>query len=328
MTETTTETTEATVDPEAPLDFGDVQLLNDRYPRSMFNLGSRTELLRKKHLPDDRTTHDWEWAETSARLCDGCNNLEDCRQDPSKRDDLKGKVGSGTVGFVRVISCETYLSTALRKCHYKKVADESKEKPWIEKRHSEKTLGGYVVTEKNRPAFTACHQYLRVLDERLASGRGLVLSGPTGVGKTHLAAAMFREVMIKRSVSGAFIYLPDWIQELKDRFGDRRDEKVRTYVEATMGSKFVVLDNFEFRQITDWLIDTLNQIVDYRYRLMLPTIVTTGWDPGQMAENLEPKLPSRLAEMGQWFQIDEKDWRRKTARSGEGHKPKKRGGRS
>lgn len=286
------------------------------FPRAMAYVVDHRQLL-KKHLPTsaDRggiVGRAWGQSEDSAQLCQGCEKISDCRQTLGS--------GSGARGLVRVISpSQLYVSTALRICRFKKAEDSAAGSMWTEKRYASKTLAGFRVNAKNKVAFEYCKMYLQRLDHNLASGVSFTISGPTGVGKTHLASAVFRETMMKaHEVSGSFVYMPEFVQRIRDHFGEKGGEPLLQFIEATMGCRFVVLDNFEFRQVTDWLIDTLNMIVDYRYQRMLPTIITTGWEAAQMAKALEPKLPSRLVGMGEWKSIQDRDQRRVAARSRKG----------
>lgn len=260
--------------------------------------------------------------EGSMRLCEGCNGLPECRQ-PA---DLNDGGGSGITGAVYVPA--VHLGEVIRMvrfCKYERLRKQASEKPWMEKRHAEFTFKGYVVTDNNRPAFVACQRFVRDAANRLEMGRGLVLSGSTGVGKTHLASAIFSAVVKDLHVSASFVVVPKFLDELRNRYGDRegslRTDTAAAYLAATSDAKLLVLDDLQLRNVTPWVIDAIKGIIDHRYRNLLSTIVTTGWTPEQMGEILEEQVPSRLVQQCEWYNIVEVDWRREQAKKVGGRKP-------
>jgi len=285
-----------------------IQKMTAWYPLTVEKFDKRLRGLRSEMVPEkggdgSRADKIWNAVERSLELCRGCVGLDHCKQVEFP--------GTMTQGYHHMPFVAFYLTHGLMRCKWGLLQDEADSKPWLEKRQSEKTFAGFRVTSENQSAFRGCQNYLRNAEKNLESGRSITLSGSTGVGKTHLASALFREVMIKKPCTGSFLFMPDYIAEIKSRFGEKGGGGTEQYIDQTMSSKFIVLDNFEFRLVTDWLADILFRIVDLRYRLSLPTIVTTGWGAERMAEILEDKVPSRLIEMGQWFPVRGEDWRRK-----------------
>lgn len=118
----------------------------------------------------------------------------------------------------------------------------------------------------------------------------LLLRGPYGVGKTHLAAAAANKVMRSGSLV-LFVVVPDLLDHLRATFQpgssisyDQRFNEVRR-------ARFLVLDDMGTQNTTQWAQEKLFQILNYRYVARLPTIITLSsadW------ERLDERLKNRL----------------------------------
>jgi len=117
----------------------------------------------------------------------------------------------------------------------------------------------------------------------------LVLTGPYGCGKTHLAAAI-ANYQVESGVSPLFVVVPDLLDHLRATFNpmstvslDRRFEEVRS-------SPLLILDDLGTQAVTPWVREKLYQLFNYRYNAELPTVITTA----NYKDELDPRLLSRL----------------------------------
>ena len=76
----------------------------------------------------------------------------------------------------------------------------------------EKTFSGFKVTDFNREAYEDSLTFARNFD-KIHDGRGIILVGPSGTGKTHLAAAIANELRSRFSV--AFVHLPILLEQMR-----------------------------------------------------------------------------------------------------------------
>lgn len=147
-------------------------------------------------------------------------------------------------------------------------------------------------------------------------GAGLLIVGPVGRGKTHLATAILAEIVDARQARGIFCdttELLDRIQATFSKSEETADDVLTPFKEA----EIMVLDELGARRPTEWGRDTLYALLNARYNQRRITLVTTNFmDEGDRAgaETLESRigvpLRSRLAEMCQYVPLDGPDFRR------------------
>ena len=102
----------------------------------------------------------------------------------------------------------------------------------------------------------------------------LILAGKAGTGKTHLAIAIAIDAM-RHGRQAIFRLVSELIDELREANKDNSDkyyELMKTYKEVSC----LVLDDMGKERTTKAGVDYVYQIVDYRYRHNLQTIMTTN----------------------------------------------------
>lgn len=122
----------------------------------------------------------------------------------------------------------------------------------------------------------------------LSRGNFLVLVGPTGTGKTHLAMAIAWE-WFEDGFNVLFTRVDDLIDWLRQGIADGTYHK---RLESVRRRQLLVLDDLGTEQAKDWAGERLDRIVDWRYINRLPLVVTTN----AFSEDLADRVASRLAD--------------------------------
>lgn len=127
----------------------------------------------------------------------------------------------------------------------------------------------------------------------------IILVGKTGRGKTHLAVAMLREMVI-RGTKARFVSCLEMATALRavyraKRHGDEDQTEADVISQAGLG--VVVLDDLGAGRSTAMITDALTAIVDRCERRPQPLIVTTNLTLADIGGQLDERLASRLAGM-------------------------------
>ncbi len=142
-------------------------------------------------------------------------------------------------------------------------------------------------------------------------GDWLVLEGPTGCGKTHLAAAIANHQLdARRPVF--FAVVPELLDHLRATLVP--ESRLAYYDEVFKGVKshpLLILDDLGTESKTPWAREKLFQILNYRYNARLSTVITS-----RSLEELESQLSSRISDvrLSNVIHIDAPDYRGRVPR--------------
>ena len=116
----------------------------------------------------------------------------------------------------------------------------------------------------------------------------LVLTGPYGCGKTHLAAAI-ANYRVERGYPALFEVVPDLLDHLRATFSPQSQTSYDKRFEEVRNAPLLVLDDLGAQSATPWAQEKLFQLFNHRYNARLPTVIT-------IAEKsiIDERLKSRL----------------------------------
>ncbi len=153
--------------------------------------------------------------------------------------------------------------------------------------------------------------------------RGLLLVGRCGVGKTHLAVAILKALVLEKGIQGRFVDEAELLRRLQYSYGPDSPDTEREVMIPLMESQLLVWDDLGTGRPTDWVRETTRMVLNYRYTNRKHTILTTNWPlrassltpvpkrSGEqtLEERIGTRMFSRLMEMCEVREVDGPDAR-------------------
>lgn len=151
--------------------------------------------------------------------------------------------------------------------------------------------------------------------EKAMSKGGVFITGLTGTGKTHLAAALLRKnlesYMPIMDVPGPgkpvearrpdglpeMASVPGLLLEIRESFHNGSSHREAEIVRKYESCDLLVLDDLGVEKTSDWSFQTLYLIIDSRYRSQKSTIITSNLDLPAIRNKLTDRIASRIAGM-------------------------------
>ncbi|MCX7973353.1 MAG: ATP-binding protein [Candidatus Aminicenantes bacterium] len=160
-------------------------------------------------------------------------------------------------------------------CFWEKQIQLLLEKAGIPKRYQNCTFKNFEVhNDSHKDALRISKQFVKNYP---IQDVGLLFIGPCGVGKTHLAVAIIRELIEKKGVPCAFYDFRDLIRHIQSTYDPEADLTTSEVLEPVLMTPVVVLDELGAKRTTPWVEETIFYIINYRYNEKKLTIFTTNY---------------------------------------------------
>ena len=134
----------------------------------------------------------------------------------------------------------------------------------------------------------------------------LILVGPDGCGKTHLAAAIANE-RLSHGYPVFFITTPDLLDHLRSAYSPNSEIVYDEFFNQVRNAPLLVLDDLGAQTATPWAKEKLEQLLNHRFNSELPTVIVTNIP----IEQLEDRMRARLTDpnLCRIYEVEEKqDW--------------------
>ncbi len=171
------------------------------------------------------------------------------------------------------------------------------------------------------------------------AGRGLLLTGSIGVGKTHLAVGILQSLIMEKGVRGLFCDYRELLKEIQHSYNPQVATTEMEILGPVFDAEVLVLDELGASKPTDWVWDTVALVLNSRYNDKKTTLITTNYpdlQPGGISEGngtrtagaaaraardetlgdrIGERMRSRLAEMCVVVEMRGEDFRRSVGRA-------------
>jgi DNA replication protein DnaC len=156
----------------------------------------------------------------------------------------------------------------------------------------------------------------RFLDKYPQIDVGLLFLGTCGVGKTHLAVALLKQVITEKGDGGLFYDFRDLLREIQASWNSISQASELDVLRPVLEARVLVLDELGANKPTEWVRDTIAHIINCRYNDKKLTIFTSNYldvpsKPGEetLTDRVGIRLRSRLYEMCREVEIHGMDFR-------------------
>jgi DNA replication protein DnaC len=154
---------------------------------------------------------------------------------------------------------------------------------------------------------------------------GLLLIGSIGVGKTHLAVGIIKELILSKGIACLFYDYRELLKQIQNSYNASVQATELDVLRPVFDTEILVLDELGAVKPTEWVWDTVSLILNTRYNDNRTTIITTNLPnekPGEgisraraaaredtLGDRIGERMRSRLHEMCRVISMDGEDFR-------------------
>jgi DNA replication protein DnaC len=170
-------------------------------------------------------------------------------------------------------------------------------------------------------------RFVQEFDPR--DGKGLLLVGGIGTGKTHLAVGILKELIAARGSACLFCDYRELLKQIQNSYNNSVQATELQVLRPVFEAEVLLLDELGAVKPSEWVWDTVSLILNSRYNDNRTTIITTNFPDGPSAkaggltgvaratrdetlgDRIGDRMRSRLLEMCRVVEMDGPDFRQK-----------------
>jgi DNA replication protein DnaC len=166
----------------------------------------------------------------------------------------------------------------------------------------------------------------RFVEEYPLESTGLLLVGSIGVGKTHLAVGILKELIRTKGAHCLFTDYRDLLKQIQNSYNPSVQTTEMELLRPVFEAEVLALDELGAVKPTEWVWDTVSLILNTRYNDRRTTIITTNFPDlppstasgaaraareETLGDRIGERMRSRLQEMCRKIEMQGQDFRQR-----------------
>ena len=164
---------------------------------------------------------------------------------------------------------------------------------YIGKQIQDYKFDNFITTETNKKEVEIAKDFTEKCINKNQKN-GLIITGKSGVGKTHLATAILNKLTEKDVLvlMGRLILLLDVIKNTFKDFSSKEKDIIELYSKVDI----LIIDDLGTERISSWALEKLYTIIENRNENKLPIIVTTRFNKESLLDRFYQSEDEELSE--------------------------------
>lgn len=154
------------------------------------------------------------------------------------------------------------------------------------------------VADPKYKARAACLEYAEQFERNSREGRGLLLLGNVGTGKTHLAGAIAQFVVREHESWAVVTTAAEICRVMRGSYSKGAGYTEADVLEELASSDLLVIDEIGVQSGTDYAPGVLSDVIDRRYQRMLPTVLISNRLANELAQFIGDRALDRMRQGG------------------------------
>ena len=194
--------------------------------------------------------------------------------------------GSGSTNARRVTRCD---------CAVRDRRERLLQQARIPKRYEHCELSNFEFEGPHGKLAPARMQACKFVEEYPVDTTGLLLIGSIGVGKTHLAVGIVKELLTNKGIACLFYDYRELLKQIQNSYNSSVQATELEVLQPVFETEVLVSDELGAVKPTEWVWDTVSLILNTRYNNNRTTIITSNF-PNLPAREARGNLSSRSRE--------------------------------
>lgn len=180
-----------------------------------------------------------------------------------------------------------------RKQHFRELINKIYKENYMSRKLQNFNFENFNITSSNKLAVNIAKDYTNKCINK-KQNNGLIITGESGVGKTHLASAIANRLIENDKIvlMGRLTTLLDMIKETFHDNTKSENELIELYSNVDM----MVIDDLGIERISSWALEKLYTIIQNRNENNLPIVITTRFDKKGLIDRFSQYADKQLVD--------------------------------